>query len=161
MPLTSDISATYRGPGRVVGRLLEMDQREDRALAFLMVGCVLVFIAQLPHLVREAHLTDQPLDMMIGGVLFAWVIVAPLLLYGLAALSHLVAKAVGGKGTWFGARVALFWALLASSPLMLLHGLMAGFVGPGVGLQVVGFICLCAFMWFWIAGLRTAERTPA
>ncbi|MEM9552221.1 MAG: YIP1 family protein, partial [Pseudomonadota bacterium] len=118
MPVTTDITATYRGPGRVVARLLALGQREDRALAFLMGGCLLVFVAQLPRLAREAHLTGQALDMLLGASLMAWVIIAPLIFYLLAALSHLVARAVGGKGTWFGARLALFWALLASSPVL-------------------------------------------
>ena len=33
--------------------------------------------------------------------------------YLVASLSRLVAKALGGQGTWYGARVALFWALAA------------------------------------------------
>lgn len=160
MPVTTDITATYRGPGRVVARLLALGQREDRALAFLMGGCLLVFVAQLPRLAREAHLTGQALDMLLGASLMAWVIIAPLIFYLLAALSHLVARAVGGKGTWFGARLALFWALLASSPVLLFHGLIAGFIGPGAAMQAVGLLWLAVFGWFWLAGLRTAERTP-
>jgi len=160
MAVTRDITATYRGPGRVVRRLLEMGQREDRALAILMAGCVLVFVAQLPRLSREAHLTGEELNMLLGASLLAWVIVAPLLFYCIAALSHLVARLLGGRGGWYGARLALFWALLASSPLLLLHGLVAGFVGPGPALDGVGLLWLGIFAWFWAAGLRQAERTP-
>jgi hypothetical protein len=159
MPVTTDITATYRGPGKVVRRLIDMGEREDRALAILMAGCVLVFIAQLPRLAREAHLTDQALDTLLAGSLMAWIIIAPLIFYLLAALSHLVARAVGGKGTWYGARLALFWALLASSPVLLLHGLVAGFIGEGAALNGVGILWLCVFGWFWAAGLRQAERT--
>ena len=54
--------------------------------------------------------------------------------------------------------MALFWSLLASSPLMLLHGLMAGFSGPGPALNVVGVVWLAVFGWFWFTGLRLAER---
>ena len=161
MAVTRDIAETYRGPGRVLRRLLEMGQREDRALAFLMAGCVLVFIAQLPRLSREAHLTGQELNMLLGASLLAWVIIAPLLFYCIAALSHLVARLVGGKGGWYGARLALFWALLASSPVLLFHGLVAGLIGPGAALDTVGGLALGVFLWFWLAGLRQAERAPA
>ena len=129
MPVTADITATYRGPGRVIGRLLDAGQREDRALVILMAFCVLMFIAQMPRLAREAHLNGTDLNMLMGGALMAWVFIAPLVLYLLAAVSHLVARLVGAKGSWYGARLALFWALLASSPLVLLHGLVAGFIG--------------------------------
>jgi len=161
MPVTRDITATYRGPGRVMQRLLQMGQREDRALAILMAACVVVFIAQMPRLAREAHLSGQELNMLLGGTLLAWVIIAPLIFYLLAALSHMVARLLGGKGDWFGARLALFWALLASCPLILLHGLVAGFVGPGPALDIVGLLWLVVFGWFWASGLRQAERAPA
>ncbi|MBK0326582.1 YIP1 family protein [Rhodobacteraceae bacterium F11138] len=157
MPVTTDITATYRGPGRVMRRLMAMGPREDRALAFLMVACVIVFIAQMPRLSREAHLKEQELDMLLGGALFGWVFLAPLMLYLLAAISHLIARALGGRGDWFGARLALFWALLASSPLILLHGLVAGMIGPGPGLQAVGLLWLVIFGWFWFACLKQAE----
>lgn len=161
MPVTTDITATYRGPGRVMRRLLDMGQREDRALAFLMSFCVVVFFAQLPRLSREAHLTGQELNMLLGGTLMAWIIIAPLLLYCIAALSHVIARVLGGKGGWYGARLALFWSLLASTPLLLLHGLVAGFIGPGPGLQAIGFLWLVVFGWFWFSSLRQAERPPS
>lgn len=158
MPVTKDITATYLRPARVMRRLLAMGQREDRALIILMVACVIVFVAQMPRLAREAHMTGQDLDMLMGGALLGWLFLAPLFFYALAGLSHMVARLVGGKGDWYGARLALFWALLASTPVLLLHGLVAGFIGQGPQLQAVGFIWLVLFLWFWIAGLRQAER---
>lgn len=158
MPVTTDITATYRGPGRVMRRLLDMGQREDRALAFLMGACGLVFIAQLPRLSREAHLTGQELNMLLGGSLMAWIFIAPLFLYLLAGASHLLARVAGGRGSWYGARLALFWSLLASTPILLLHGLVAGFIGPGPAREGVGILWCAVFFWFWIATLRTAER---
>lgn len=158
MPVTSDIVASYRGPGRVMARLLAMGQREDRALAILMAGCAVVFVAQLPRLAREAHVTGQELNMLMGASLLAWVMIAPLLFYVLAALSHLLARLLGGRGSWYGARLALFWSLLASSPLMLLHGLVAGFIGPGLESDIAGALWLAVFLWFWLFNLRRAER---
>lgn len=161
MAVTADITATYRRPGAIFARLLDAGPREDRALVFVMSFCLLGFLAQLPRLSREAHLTDQPFDVLMGGALLGWMFIAPLLLYLVAALSHLVALALGGRGGWYGARIALFWALLASAPLMLLHGLTAGFVGPGPALHLVGAAWLAVFGWFWFTGLRTAESKNA
>lgn len=157
MPVTTDIVATYRGPRRVVRRLLDMGVREDRALMMLVVACIVVFVGQWPRLAREAHLTDQPLNPLLGGTLLAWVFIAPLLFYMIALISHGVARLARGQGTAYGARLALFWAFLASSPLILLHGLVAGFVGPGAGLQLVGIIWCGVFGWFWLSGLYEAE----
>lgn len=158
MAVTRDIVATYKGPGRVVARLLDMGPREDRALAILMAACTVIFIAQWPRLARQAHLQPEiELDMLLGATLLAWVMIAPLLMYILSFLTHLVARALGGNGTGFGARIALFWALLASSPLILLQGLVAGFIGAGPALSAVGFVWLVVFAWFWLSGLKQAE----
>ncbi|WP_424833629.1 YIP1 family protein [Ruegeria sp.] len=157
MPVTTDIVATYRGPGRVVRRLLDMGQREDRALAFVMAFCVISFIAQLPGLARKAHLEGLDLSMQMGGALLGTVIILPLVFYAIAWVSHLVARIFGGSGSSFGARLALFWALLASTPLLLLNGLVAGFIGQGAAINLVGMAWVAVFMWFWISGLIQAE----
>jgi hypothetical protein len=155
---TRDIVATYRGPGRVMRRMLSMGQREDRAIAIVMAGCAVIFAAQLPRLAREAYLTGQELNPMLGASLLAWVFIAPLLLYVLAAVSHMIARIFGGRGSWFDARLALFWAVLASSPLMLLNGLVAGFIGPSAALSFVGLLWIGVFCWFWARCLWVAER---
>jgi hypothetical protein len=158
MPVSRDIVATYRGPGKVVARLLAMGPREDRALLVVMAACVITFVAQWPYLARRAHLEGVELNSLLAGSLTAWIVFAPLLLYALAALSHVVARFVGGKGSFFNARIALFWAFLASCPLMLLHGLTRGFLGVGTQEQLVGLIWLLCFGWFWGAGLWQAEK---
>jgi hypothetical protein len=88
----------------------------------------------------------------------ATIFLLPPIMYAIAALSHLVARAFGGKGSFYGARLALFWALLCIAPLMLFHGLVAGFIGQGTQLLVVGVLILLAFLWLWMTLLIEAER---
>ncbi|MEP2532532.1 YIP1 family protein [Shimia sp.] len=161
MSVTRDMLATYRGPQKVVARLLSMGEREDRALAILMAACAVVFVAQWPRLAREAHMTGQELNALLGGALLAWMFIAPLLFYALAFLSHLLLRVIRRNQSSFGTRMALFWAMLAASPLILLHGLVAGFIGPGPGLSGVGLIWLVMFLWFWLSGLLQAGKEPA
>ncbi|WP_137700447.1 YIP1 family protein [Marimonas lutisalis] len=156
MSVLGDIGATYRGPRRVVRRLLAAGPREDRALAILMAACVLVFVAQWPRLARQAHLLDQDLPQLLGGTLMAWLFIAPLLFYVLAFVAWGLMRLLGGKGAPHEARIALFWAFLASSPLILLTGLVAGFIGPGPGLSLVGFAWFVVFAWFWLSGMAEA-----
>ena len=158
MAATRDIVATYRGPGRVVRRLLGDGAEESRLLIYLMLGCGLVFVAQTPRLARQAFQTGQELNMLLGGTLVGWIFIMPLVFYILALLVHLVAKPLGTALDGFGSRLALFWALLASSPVMLLWGLTAGFVGPGREMNIVGILWLIVFFWFWIAGLFGAAK---
>ncbi|MCA1286929.1 YIP1 family protein [Salipiger bermudensis] len=158
MSLSREILATYRGPGKVVARLLSQGPREDRALMLVMAACALFFIAQMPALSRQAHLEETELNPLLGGALLAWLVLAPLLFYLVAFLSHLVAKLFGGKGSAYGARLALFWALLAATPLVLLNGLVAGLMGPGLQLTLVGLVWFAVFLWFWLSGLAAAQK---
>ncbi|MCA0960645.1 YIP1 family protein [Salipiger bermudensis] len=158
MSLSREILATYRGPGKVVARLLSEGPREDRALMLVMAACALFFIAQMPALSRQAHLEETELNPLLGGALLAWLVLAPLMFYLIAFLSHLVAKLFGGKGSAYGARLALFWALLAATPLVLLNGLVAGLMGPGLQLTLVGLVWFAVFVWFWLSGLAAAQK---
>lgn len=158
MSATLDILRSYRDPAGVLRRRMA-GGREDRALATLMLACALVFVAQWPRLSREAFLDPSiALEARLGGALLGWMFLAPLMLYAMAALSHLVAKLFGGRASWFGARMALFWALLAAAPLWLLNGLAAGFIGPGPLLQAFGLAAFGAFLGIWLTGLVSIER---
>lgn len=158
MAVSGDITATYLGPRAVVARLLARGPREDLALVYLMAACVLIFVAQLPRLAREAFMTGQELNLLLAGTLMAWVFLAPLLLYGLAFLSHVILRLLSRRVDGFAARLALFWALLAVTPISLLNGLVAGFIGPGAAQSAVSAIWLALFVWFWISGLIAAHR---
>ena len=119
-----------------------------------MGACVLIFIAQWPRLSREAFLDPSiSFDARLAGALFGWIMVMPLVFYALAMIVQLVLRAFGVTGAGFASRMALFWALLASTPLWLLTGLTAGFVGPGPGLTITGIAALGAFVVFWLAGV--------
>ena len=158
MPFAQDIAATYRGPGRVVRRLLAAGPREDRALAILMGGCAILFVARWPALARQAHLEGLELNMLLGGTLMATIFVAPLLFYVLAYVAHLVARVLRGRGSSYNARLSLFWSLLASTPLVLLNGLVGGFIGPGLELTIVGLLWFAVFLWFWVASMIAVYR---
>jgi hypothetical protein len=158
MSVTTDIKASYRGPGRVVARLIGQGRREGFALNILLFACIVMFVAQAPYQSREAHFNpDVPLMARMYWSAFLWIFLVPLLLYGFAAMVFGLARLAGRNITGYGIRLSLFWALLASSPVVLFLGLIAAFIGPSAGLQLVGMIWLLNVLWFWIAGMRAAE----
>jgi hypothetical protein len=159
MPVSTDILESYRRPRAVFRRKLAGGVHEGRALATLIGACLLIFVAQWPGLARDAFVNPAiPLDARMGGALLGTLFLLPPMAYALAALSHLVARLFGGAGSYFSARLALFWALLAVSPLMLLQGLVRGFIGPGPALTLVGLAVLAAFLTLWITSLIESER---
>ncbi len=157
MALTTDIAQSYRAPRRVVRRHLAAGPREDRALMFLMVGCLLIFVAQLPRLSRQATLEGEAaLGPLAAAELFVWLFFAPLFFYALAGLVAWGMRLAGSAIGWYEARLALFWTVLATTPLWLLRGLVSGFIGPGPGLDAVSLLALGIFGVLWFAGLREA-----
>ncbi|OUD10913.1 hypothetical protein BVC71_05460 [Marivivens niveibacter] len=158
MSVTRDMVRTWRQPRAVMDRLLRMGQREDRALAFLMGGCFLNFLATWPYAVRVEELTGTSAKEQITGSLFLWIFIAPLFFYGLSAVIHLVAKVLGGKGTFYTARLSLFWTLLATTPAALLYGLLRGFNGDDTGTMIVGALWTIAFFVIGSLTLIEAEK---
>jgi Yip1 domain len=160
MAVTSDISRSWRHPRAVMRQMLGQGPDEGRALFILMGSCLLIFVSQCPRLARAAQQDPSvPMDARMGVTLFALIFMAPLIFYGIAAVSHLVARALGGRGSWFSARLALFWALLCSIPAMLVQGLAAGLIGPGGVTQLVGVGVALIFAYLWINMLIEAETT--
>jgi hypothetical protein len=161
MAVSTEILHAWRAPRAALRRQLGGGENEGRALIYLVVACLLFFIAQWPHLSRAAFEDPSiPLQARLGGALFGWMFVAPLFFYFVAAISHIFARLLGGGGTWFTARLALFWSLLAVSPAVLLLGLVAGIIGPGPAQSATGLLFVAAFLYIWISSLIEAERKP-
>ncbi|SDE89965.1 hypothetical protein SAMN05421538_11428 [Paracoccus isoporae] len=157
--LVPRILASWWRPGEVVRGLHPL--REGAMLAVLMAAMLVFLIAQAPGHARAAELDHGvPLGGRMAGAAMAVLFVMPLLAYATAwvvqILSRLTPWAISGPA----ARLALFWALLAIAPAMLLSGLVEGLMGPGAALSVTRLICGIGFLLIWGAGLRAVARTP-
>lgn len=157
MAVTTDILASWRNPRAAVRRHLARGVSEPFAFSLLVVFLLIAFVAQWPAASREAFLAGEastlprllPRALAVLATIPLW--------YGLAGLSRMVAGAMGGQGTWYAARLALFWALATVSPLMLLQGLVAGMIGPGPALWATSALVGAAFLWLWLKMLREVE----
>lgn len=159
--LTREILRSWRSPRAAMRRQLAHGVQEDRALMLLMLACAVIFVAQWPRLAREAHLDPSvPLEARLGAALLGLMFLAPLALYLLAAASHLLARAFGGRGSFGAARLALFWSLLCVTPALLLHGLAQGMAGPGPATRILGWGVLAVFLVIWFLSLLEAEQAP-
>lgn len=157
MSVTADIVESWRRPRVVVRRLLAQNS-EPFAFSLLVTGLILLFVSLAPYLAREAYYhPEQPLTQRLLASALAIAATVPFW-YLLAALAHLVARVMGGKGSYFGGRVALFWALVAASPALLTSGLVRGMRGTGGSADLVGYGAGLAFIALWLVMLGEAER---
>ncbi len=157
MTVTTDLFATWRRPRAILRDHLARGRSEPFAFSLLLVFLLLAFVGQWPVAAREAHFAGDasalprilPRAMAVLATIPVW--------YGLAALSRLAARALGGQGSWYAARIALFWALACIGPLMLLQGLVSGMIGSGPALTAVWVLVGVAFFWLWFTLLHEAE----
>jgi len=158
MAISAEILRSWRSPRAAIRRILPA-ATEAGALSYLLAAAILLIVAQAPGLARQAHLDPAvPVEARLFAAALGILAFLPPAAYGLAALSHLVARAFAGRGTWLGARLALFWTLLALAPLFLLRGLIAGLAGVGTALSAMDFLVTAAFLAHWILALTAAEQ---
>ncbi len=158
MSLTRDLLASYTRPRQVIRRLLDRGENDAFAFGILMIACGVLFVSRWPSLARAAHLDPEiPLQALLGGALMGLVLIAPLMFYVIAGVSHLVAKIFQGRGNFYGARLSLFWSLLVVSPLVLLRGLVDGFIGAGPQATLMAGVLSLTFIYIWLACLVEAE----
>lgn len=153
------IVQSWRAPAKVFAGLRGMP---DRALIMVLMVAMLIFlVAQAPGHARAAELDPSvPLSARMAGALFAVMFVMPLVFYVLASLVASLLRLLGRRITAENSRLALFWSLLAVSPAMLLAGMTAGLVGPGLALMLCQALAGLGFLYIWGAGLLTlSEKT--
>jgi hypothetical protein len=91
--------------------------------------------------------------MMVGGALLAWIFIMPLVFYLFAGLVFAILKLIRRSVLAYEVRMAIFWALLAATPLWMLYGMTSGFLGAGAGNSLVGGVAFLAFVMFCGLGL--------
>jgi hypothetical protein len=158
MAVTADIAASWLRHRAVTRRLLARGSSEAFAFSFLLAFLVLALAAVSPLLSRQALQSGETsvLPRLYASALGLLATIP--LWYLLAALAHLLARALGGTGSYYGARLALFWSLLVTAPAMLLHGLIAGMAGQGAMVNLLGLAVALAFLTFWFRAMIEVEK---
>lgn len=161
MTLYQEILAAYRGAGASMRRQMVQVKGEERLLVYIVLACLLLFVARVPGLMVLAQTSDNAEitpTSLIGTSFAITLFFAPLFFYAIAAFSHMIAQAFGGKGSYFEARLALFWALLVTTPLVLLSSMVNVVVPSPVLVQSTGLIIFLVFAFFWASCLNVAEQ---
>ncbi|TNC67569.1 hypothetical protein [Rubellimicrobium roseum] len=161
MGVAADIGRSLtQGPRPVIREQLSHGPNEARAMAFLMMGCGLIFVAQWPRLMRTAQIEGDDFTRLAAYALLGWLIIWPLVFYGIAGLTYGLSRLLRSRATPFGTRLALFWSWLATSPLGLLTGILAGFTGGSALTNVIGALWIAVFAAFWWLSHREAAQAP-
>jgi hypothetical protein len=161
MSITTDIVDGWVRPKEVMRRHIARGVSEPFAFSLLVAFLVLAFISLWPQLSRQSLM--QPEVPMVQRVVAAGLALLASIpaWYLIAAITRWIARALGGQGDHYRARLALFAALVAVSPAMLLQGLVAGMIGPGPQLLLIQTLVALGFVWIWMSMIMVAERRDA
>ena len=136
-------------------RHLDNGIREEQTLFFAILFGLLSYLSLLPALAKHAFLANESLSALAAAQFISSVFMMPLLMYGIAAVSHLILKYFGGQGDYIGARRALFWAALVTTPAILISSIVETYIGElSMSLSV---ITTGIFIWQWVSNLKELE----
>lgn len=150
--LAPRVLQSWVAPRRVVRSLRDMP--EPVLLVVLLVAMLIFWLSQAPGHARGAALDPtMGLGARLAGSGLAVMFLMPLVAYGVAQLVALASRLTPWRLAPQASRLALFWALLAVAPMMLLSGLTAGFVGPGPALTLTRLLAGFGFLGIWAGGI--------
>ncbi|MGB0497899.1 MAG: YIP1 family protein [Rubricella sp.] len=163
--LFAQILSAWVDPRAEMERQLAAGHGEPRALMYVMLAGVMVFITGLPSALYDNLQAGAPYEP--SGIATSWLITAvafmTLLRYLVAVIARWVAKPFGGKGTHFTARLAFFWSSLAVAPALIVSGSVAG-VAYATGnvvllwlADITGIAAQFLLLWLWVRAVEAAE----
>jgi hypothetical protein len=160
-----EIINAYGGLRASMRQQLNRAPGEEHLLAVLVYGCFVVFLSFLPRLLAT-DLSQTPDQSMAAGVIMWFFVVMfflPLVLYGVAWVSHIVAKAFGATSSSKDARHALFWSLAVLSPILIAKAMLTSFLiqlSNDLGqllLNTINVILIFAILRIWGAMLAESK----
>lgn len=140
---------------------LAAPKSEARLLAYIYIASFLGFVASIPEVAALSIETDNTLIQLLFGRLFSALFFAPLFFYLIAGLGHFLLARIGGKGSYYDARLALFWALLVATPLLLVLALVRAFLPLVASFDLHMLISATGFggfSWIWANCFAEAEK---
>jgi hypothetical protein len=161
--LVADLVRAYPDPRASMARQMREGLSESRALFYLMAACGVFFVASVPAAIRTARGidADEPVSAAIGAHLFAFLFLAPVLLYAVALVVHVAPPLSGGRGPALAARAALFWSLLLLAPAALAIALATALAEIALGPTVLPWTSLLSYaalaLWLWVFAACLAE----
>ncbi|MEM6619888.1 MAG: hypothetical protein AAF761_06930 [Pseudomonadota bacterium] len=162
MSIVNDMTRAWVAPREVMRRQMAI-ATEPRNLMLTMLACLLAYVARLPEIAAIAVIEGDDAatrQARFGALFVSQVLMGPLVLYLFAGIAQLAWRAFGGQGLYRDARLAIAWAAVVASPLVLIGGAFKVFAPNLVYTVAIGLTGV-VFLWQWVVCLGEAQRAPA
>ena len=158
MAILDDIAAAFRSPRAEMDHQMSI-MTEPRIMMLGLTACCLSFVSELPAIAANVSIAGESIDVLNGraGALFITrVFFGVLLLYSVAALSHILLIPLKGQGNWQTARLSVCWGAMVATPLVLMCGILKVFVSHPIVLICYNLTTII-FLWQFLACLWRSE----
>jgi hypothetical protein len=153
MSVVINISKTYYKPIQTYSKLFASGASEKENLAYLVGGCFISFVAEWPVQSRQAFTNQQPIDELMGAILLSTLFLLPLVFYFFSIVFYFCAKILGSNILAVELRLIFFWAYLATAPILLLVGLVEGFLGKKLSIFYGSWAVAYSFFYIYLFGI--------
>ena len=154
MSVVTNICQTYYMPVKTYSKLFRSGPSEKKNLAYLVFACIISFVAEWPAQSRQAFINKQPVDELMGAILLSNLFLLPLIFYLVSVIIYLCAKILRSSILAAELRLIIFWAYLAATPILLLVGLVEGFLGKDLQYFITAGFWLLIFLAFVYSGFK-------
>ena len=133
----------------------------ERATLFLaFTSAVILFVANIPSAFFSPpfDIVNGSYEIYLGLLLFISVFFVPLFLYFVAALLHIILFFFKGQGSFYDCRLAVFWSINVSAPILLFKGLLATLFNNNDYLYIINIFLGVLLGWIVSSMVSESEK---
>ena len=118
-------------------RQFEIRKKESQLLPLLYFTCLILLLSQLVEVTSQVQ--QVPYLSVVTAVTVSYLFFLPIFMYITSFILHLVLKLFGATSSNFQIRLAVFWSLVISTPIILFVSVTKIFVSGTIELVIVIF----------------------
>lgn len=148
--LSSLYLTSWFRPDVGVNAIKSKNPSESTLLSLVMIGCIIQLLGNIGAILLYGEQADQ--YQLILAAIVAMLFFLPLIVYGVSWVAGKVCNALGGRGTLFETRIAVFWVFLLVSPLVALSDVFLSNTMP------LSILVGCAMAYIASVALKTIHQ---
>ena len=130
---------------------------ESWVLFLSFTGALILFLANLPYQVSiSPSFINGNIALYLGLLVFVTVFFMPLFLYLLSAVVYIILNIFKSNGSFYDVRLAVFWSMNVSGPVLITNGLLKGFFFENEKILYVSFVLEAFVGWIFASMLTEA-----
>ena len=138
----SSIFSAFSDLDASTSRQFEIRKKESQLLPLLYFTCLILILSQLVQVTSQVQ--EAPYLSVVTAVIVSYLFFLPIFMYISSFILHLVLKLFGGTSSSFQIRLAVFWSLVISTPIILSVSVAKIFISGTIELIIVIFSELAA-----------------